>query len=233
MLIKQDDIRYAPLYRIPEVAMYTRGNVSTLRTWVMGRPQTNKGGRKYQPVIKVQQPSRTDAMSFINLIETHVLVALRRTHQVSLPKIRDAVLWLRRETGLEHPLAELPIETDGSDIFFRHMNQIISASEKGQVVFRDVMERYLRRIERDANGLPVNFFPFTVSDPLIDSRTDIVMNPSVAFGRPVIRGTRIATTAIFERYKAGESLSDLSKDYDLGMRLIEEALRCAIDQQAA
>ncbi len=233
MSIKLADIRYEPLYRLPEVAAYTRGNLSTLRTWVMGRPNARNDGRRYPPVIKVQQPDRADAMSFINLIESHVLVALRRTHQVPLPVIRDAVLWLRREMGSDHPLAELQIETDGLHVFFRHLNQIISASEKGQVVIRDVMERYLRRIERDAQGIPVSFFPFTVSDPLHDERTDIVMNPAIAFGRPVIRGTRIATATILERYKAGEGLSDLANDYGLEMRLIEEALRCAIDQQAA
>ncbi|MEI6166734.1 MAG: DUF433 domain-containing protein [bacterium] len=230
---KHTDIRYTPLYRLPEVAMYTHGNLSTLRTWVMGRSHATKDGQKYQPVIKVEQPNRADALSFINLIESHVLVALRRTHQVPLPKIRDAVLWLQQETGSEHPLAELQIETDGLNVFFRHLNQIISASEKGQVVIRDVMERYLRRIERDAKGIPISFCPFTLSDPLRDSQTDIIMDPAVAFGRPVIRGTRIATATILERYKAGEGLTDLSKDYDLEMRLIEEALRCAIDQQAA
>ena len=233
MLMKTDDIRYAPLYRIPEVAAYTRGNLSTLRTWVLGREHASRDGRRYPPVIRVEQVERPDSLSFINLIEAHVLVALRRTHQIPLPKIRDAVLWLRKELDSKHPLAELQIETDGLDVFVRHLNHLISASEKGQVVIRDVMERYLRRIERDAQGLPINFYPFTISDRLGDTPKDIVINPAVAFGRPVVRGTRIATSAIFERYTGGESLLAIAKDYGLELRLVEEALRSEIDQQAA
>ena len=233
--MKTDDIRYAPLYRIPEVAAYTRGNLSTLRTWVLGRALTGVRGktRYYPPVINVAHRERPDGLSFINLIEAHVLVALRRTHRIPLPKIRGAVLWLRKELDSEHPLAELQIETDGFNLFVRHLNQIISASEKGQVVIREVMERFLRRIERDAQGLPVNFYPFTFSDPMRDVPKDIVINPAVAFGRPVVRGTRIATSVIRERYTAGESLLDIAKDYDLEMKLVEEALRSEIDQQAA
>lgn len=229
----EKDIRYAPLYRLTEVAFYTHGNLSTLRSWVVGREHANKAGKRYLPVLQVSHQGQADALSFINLIEAHVLVALRRTHKVPLSKIRDAVLWLRKETGSKHPLAELQIETNGLDIFIRHLNHIISASEQGQMVIRDIMERYLRRIERDANGIPIVFYPFTVSDPFRETQNDIVINPAIAFGRPVIRGTRIATATILERYKAGESLSDLAKDYGVELRIVEEALRCEIDQQAA
>ena len=232
-MMKTDDIRYAPLYRIPEVAAYTRGNLSTLRTWVLGREHANRDGGRYLPVIHVEHCAQPDGLSFINLIEAHVLVALRQTHRIPLPKIRDAALWLRKELASEHPLAELQIETDGFNLFVRHLNQIISASEKGQVVIRNVMERYLQRIERDAQGVPTSFYPFTTRDVTGNTPRDIVINPSIAFGRPVVRGTRIATSAICERYAAGEGLLDIAKDYDLEMTIVEEALRSEFNRQAA
>ena len=60
-----------------------------------------------------------------------------------------------------------------------------------------------------------------------------MMDPSVAYGRPVIKGTRISTVMIFDRYSGGESLADIAADYDLKISLVEEALRCEIERRAA
>lgn len=227
------DIRYQPPYTISEVAGYVRANSSTLRTWALGRPHSSKGNHSYPAMIKVADRRRQDMLSFINLIETHVLIALRHSHHVPLPKIRAAVTGLRKETGKEHPLAELDIQTDGLDLFIRHVNQIVSASERGQIVIREVVERFLRRVERDAEGVPICFYPFT-QDKLVDeSPRDVIIDPNIGFGRSVLQGTRIATAIVFERYKAGDSLLDIAKDYELELRPVEEALRCEIERRAA
>ena len=59
------------------------------------------------------------------------------------------------------------------------------------------------------------------------------MDPAVAFGRPVVAGTRVATTMIFDRYSGGESLVDIAEDYGLELPAVEEALRCEIERRAA
>jgi uncharacterized protein (DUF433 family) len=38
---------------------------------------------------------------------------------------------------------------------------------------------------------------------------------------------------VFDRYSGGESLADIADDYGLNMPLVEEALRCEIEQRAA
>lgn len=228
-----EDIRFAPAYTSAEVSRYTHVNPHTLRTWVCGRAHATVRDRRYAPVIHQAENKRPDSLSFINLIEAHVLVALRKGHSISLPKIRKAVDWLRDETGSRHPLAELQIETDGLNVFIRHLGRLISASERGQVVIREVVERFLRRVERDSSGLPTVFYPFTQDNPGDDAPKEVVIAPSIAFGRPTIRGTRIATAIIYERYKAGESLVGLAKDYNLELTPIEEALRCEIERRAA
>ena len=199
----------------------------------MGRPHPYKDNQHYPSVIKAADRRRQDKLSFINLIETHVLVALRHSYRVPLPKIRTAVQWLRKETGSEHPLAELDIQTDGLDVFIRHVGQIVSASERGQIVIREVVERFLRRVERDAQGLPIHFYPFTHDTPGDECPRDVIMDPNIGFGRPVLHGTRVATAIVFERYTAGESLLDIAKDYELELRPVEEALRCEIERRAA
>jgi uncharacterized protein (DUF433 family) len=59
------------------------------------------------------------------------------------------------------------------------------------------------------------------------------MDPYVSFGRPVLAGTGITTAIIAERYKAGESIEELARDYDRVPHDIQEAIRCELDAKAA
>jgi len=146
-----------------------------------------------------------------------------------MQRIRTALEWAKNAYHVEHPLAELDLETDGSEVFVRELGFSINASRKGQITLPKVLAQYLRRIERDPKHIPIRFYPLTYeASPKI-----IVMNPEVAYGRPVIEGTRITTLMVFERYNGGESLSDIASDYDLEVPSVEEALRCEIEQRAA
>ena len=60
----------------------------------------------------------------------------------------------------------------------------------------------------------------------------VVINPAISAGRPVIVGTGLATQIIAERYKAGESVSDLANDYERPDEEIEEAIRCELQAAA-
>jgi len=44
----------------------------------------------------------------------------------------------------------------------------------------------------------------------------------------VLAGTGIPTAVLADRYKAGESMRDLSVDYECERDLIEEAIRCEL-----
>ena len=107
---------------------------------------------------------------------------------------------------------------------------MINASREGQQALKEVISVYLRRIERDTRGLPIKLYPFTretdaAKVPLQDSRI-VVMTPTISFGRPVVSATGIPVAAIYERYKAGDSVADLANDFRLETSSIEEAIRC-------
>jgi len=219
-MTEKKDLRYQPLYSLVEVSRYARVGPTTLRSWA----RSEGGG------ILVPAGHNTVApLSFINLIESHVLLALRRTHQVPMQRIRKAVDWLKETCQVEHPLAELDLETDGYDVFVREAGFPVSASRRGQIGIPEVLCRYLQRIERDPNRVPIRFYPI----PYDKSPKMVVMDPEIAYGRPVIKDTRITTVMVFERYSGGESLVDIADDYDLKMAAVEEALRCEIEQRAA
>ena len=128
------------------------------------------------------------------------------------------------------PLIEQAFQTDGLDLFVERYGNLINASREGQSAMKEILGVYLKRIERDAKGLPVKLYPFTRDTqaetiPATDPRV-VVLNPSVSFGRPVIVGTGIPVSSIYERYKAGDSVADLATDFRLEISAIEEAIRC-------
>jgi len=57
----------------------------------------------------------------------------------------------------------------------------------------------------------------------------VVIDPYISFGRPVLIKTGIPTIILAERYKAGESIKELVKDYQCDSALIEEGIRCELD----
>lgn len=227
---RTDDPRVQPAYTVAEAAHYVRMPEVTLRSWVSGRLYPVSGQqRRSSPVIHLDDPKR-QYLSFINVVEAHVLAAIRRRHGVKLPKVGRALDYVGREFHVERPLIDQAFQTDGLDLFVERYGQMINASRAGQQAMKEIISVYLQRIERDTRGLPIKLYPFTretESDaaPKSDPRL-VVMSPTVSFGRPVIAGTGIPVSAIYERYKAGDSVADLARDFRLETSAVEEAIRC-------
>jgi uncharacterized protein (DUF433 family) len=226
------DPRELPAYSITEAARYLRMPPATLRSWVIGRPyRTARGERFFEPLIRLPQEC-WPVLSFFNMVEAHVLEAIRRRERIALHRARAAVRSLERLYRSRHPLAEHQFETDGVDLFIREARLLINLSQAGQLAIREIVSAYLRRIERDTKGLPIRLYPFTRKREPDEPRA-VVIDPFVSFGRPVLAGTGIATAVLAERFKAGESVEDLAKDYGRSALDIQEALRCEIPLEAA
>jgi uncharacterized protein (DUF433 family) len=225
-----DDPRLAPAYSTAETARYLHIPEATLRSWIVGRLYPAAGQTKRsRPLIHLED-HRKQYLSFINVVEAHVLAAIRRRHGVELPKVRKALDYMRRQFSVEHPLIDQAFKTDGLDLFVERYGKLINASREGRHAMKEIIGVYLKRIEWDAQGLPIKLYPFTrdtQSDaaPASDPRV-VVMNPAISFGRPVIPGTGIPVSSIYERYKAGDSVADLVRDFRLETSAIEEAIRC-------
>jgi uncharacterized protein (DUF433 family) len=203
---------------------------ATLRSWVAGRLYPVAGRpRRSQPLIRLDDPQGL-YLSFINLIEAHVLAAIRRGHGVKLPKVRKALNYVQRRFQIDRPLIDQSFQTDGLDLFVERYGELVNASQEGQGAMKEMIGVYLQRIQRDSQGIPVKLYPFTRDTeaeraPASDPRL-IVMNPEISFGRPVIAGTGIPVSSIYERYKAGDSVAELANDFRLETSAIEEAIRC-------
>lgn len=226
------DIREIPTYTVREAALYLRIPMATLRSWVLGRAYPTSEGRGFfKPVIAIPS-AKPPLLSFMNLVEAHVLAATRRQHQLPLDNVRRALHYLQKEYPSRHPLADQNFETDGLDLFIEQYGRLINISQEGQLAIKDLLKAYLRRIERAADGLPIKLYPFTRKGQTEEPKA-VVIDPLVSFGRPVLSGTGIATSMIAERYKAGESIQELAEDYGRQTNEIEEAIRYELQLQEA
>lgn len=228
-LYKGKDPRDLPAYTVSEAAHYLYVPVATLRSWVVGRMYPVSVGQRYfEPLVTV--PEGTPRMlSFTNLVEAHVLAAIRRKHRVTLANVRSAIDHLRSEYDIDHPLADARFKTDGLSLFIEILGQLVNVSMRGQTAIREVMEAHLERVEHDEKGLASRLFPFTrYGAAKVEQPRTVMIDPRIAFGRPVLTGTGIPTAVLADRYKAGESMQDLATDYECGRDLVEEAIRCEL-----
>jgi uncharacterized protein (DUF433 family) len=112
-------------------------------------------------------------------------------------------------------------------LFISRFQDLISASESGQLAIRVLIQARLRRIEHDAAGFAIRLYPFTRQNGLDQPRI-IVIDPLISFGRPTIAGTGVTTSILAERYKACDSMDALADDYGCQRAQVEEAIRCEL-----
>lgn len=171
-------------------------------------------------------------LSFINLIEAFVLDALRHQHKFSLQKIRPAIDYLESLfPNTAHPLAQLELSVLERDLFVEKFGELLNLTTPGQRAMREVLSRYLSRVERTPRGVE-RLYPFIRRRPDLQEPRIVMIDPRVSFGRPVIAGTGIPTAVIAERFKGGEPIEDLAADYKRPLAEIQEAIRCELQLAA-
>lgn len=186
-----------------------------------------------QSVMAACAAPETPMLSFMNLVEAHVLGGMRRLENVPFNKVRTGLSFLERRAPSSHPLADWLFETDGVNLFVRELGGLVNISENGQIEMEEVVSRYLRRIDRNINAGVMRFYPFLKKEPSHDEPKRVMIDPLVSFGRPVLVGTGVPTDVIAERFYAGDTFDDLAKDYDITPKQVEEAVQYEGDARRA
>lgn len=219
------DLREMPAYGIPEAAGYLRLPVSTLRAWLLGqRYRVGDQPKFFKPVIDIADRKERQ-LSFINLVEAFVLAGIRREHEIPLPKVRKAVDYLRRTFNTTRPLAHEQFETDGIDLFVEKMGSLIGATQEGQIQMRDIIRDRLERVHRDPKGVPEKIVLFPARRENAES-ADVVIDPRLSFGRPVLDRFGVRTAILAERFDAGDDIDVLAREYSAPPEAIQNAIRC-------
>jgi uncharacterized protein (DUF433 family) len=210
-------------YTLAEAAHYTRLPAATLRSWVLGRQYpVAVGSGQFQPLIRPAS-RKPPLLSFSNLIEAHVLRSLRTEHGVPVKALRSALAYAEKELGIDRLLLRPELRTDAGRVFLDRYGELVELTASGQLAMRRLFAEHLKRVEWDSSRFPIRLFPF-VSAAAPSEERPIVIDPRVAFGRPVVLRKGISTSAITGRIDAGESVEDIAADYELRPSEIEHAI---------
>ena len=210
-------------YTIADAAHHLRMPAATVRSWLVGRPYPTTGGRKQFIPLVTMADNEGQLLSFRDLVELHVLGVVR-SHRVKVRQIRTAIDYLHDNFDDPHPLSSRQMLTDGKDLFIEHFEKLINISQRGQTEMKELLDMYLSRIQWDHAGIPIRLYPFT-RDRIQDAPQKVAIDPRIHFGDPCLAGTRIPTSIIIERYRAGDSIQELAEDYGRPVNEIEEAIR--------
>lgn len=211
------DVREHPRYSADEAADYLRIPASTMKAWLRGQNYQSGGKRHvFKPIIEAADPTNK-LLSFYNLAEAHILRATRE-REVPLKNVRLALDYIRQKMPpTRHPLLSHEFLTSGKEVFIDHLGTIINATTQGQVAMREILEKYLKRIDRDDLGMPIQIYPVYSKH--------LAINASLSSGKPVLKGTGIMIAVLSQRRDAGETIPELAKDYGLNPQEVEEAIK--------
>lgn len=196
----------------------------TLHYWLEGGEQR---GRTYAPVLR-PMATGSHTVTWGEFVEARYLREYRRSLGASMQRLRAFIQYLRAELGVPYPLAHArPWVGPGRRLFISAQEQVGLPPElwacvepqTGVMLLLPPAESFLERVEFDDakdRGVVVRVRP---SGP--DSQ--VVIDPEVRFGSPTVRG--IPTETIAEQVAAGDSVESVTRDFDLDLVSVLDALR--------
>lgn len=164
------------------------------------------------------------AINFYSLIEFYTFFKLREKG-VSSIEIRRLHTELSKILNTKYPFAiaqdyfvesRKTEKTKKTFVYYIYLNSLIKFDTKNQFSFT-FMEKFLERIEFDENNLAKRFYPLA-------NNKNVVVDPKHQFGQPVITGTNIKTQTLFNLYKGGESMKDISSLYKISIEEVKDAI---------
>ena len=231
-----DRLRFdEPLYTVGEAARVLRVPPSTFATWAHGytRRPPNRRPTVAQAVITAFPNDRRHRpeIPFIGLVEGMVAAAFRAAG-VSMQHIRKALPILEGELGIDHALASSGLRTDGAQILYDYaatdpaLDEALTVVVGGQRVVVPVVEDYLTRIEFDDDRWARRLIlPGT-------KRRVLEVDPTRAFGQPVFVRGGARVEDVLDRFRAGEALDAVARDFGVDPADLEDVLRATIPKAA-
>lgn len=221
------EIKLLPAYSIAAAARFVDSNPSTLRAWFRGRDYTVGGQTRHSSAI-LSASTYGKAISFIDLVEAHVLTLVRREYHIPMKNVKAAAETLRKLKGNLTFLAHKDFFFDRKHLFLEIGDKLVSLSERGQHVDRQIISEGLKQLNYGTDGFASQFYPAFRGV----QQKDVFLDPEINFGRPCLAALGVSVNAMADRFFAGEAIENLAEDYGATKQQVETALRWH-DLQAA
>lgn len=162
-----------------------------------------------------------EPISFIDLVEAHVFLLIRQHYRIPMRNIKAATEYLASIKGNLTLLAHKDFYLDSTQLLLKINNDLVSLSERGQLVDKDILESGLKQLNYGADGYASEFFPRAGAV----EQKDFVLSPMLNFGRLCISRSGVGADIIAARFVMGEKIADIAADYDATADEIEGAIR--------
>ena len=221
------EIKLLPAYSIAAAARFVDSSTSTLRAWFRGRSYKVGGkSRHTSPILPTS--TQGNPISFIDLIEAHVLTLVRREYGIPMKNVKAAAETLQKLKGSLRFLAHEDFYADQKHLFLKIDDQLVSLSERGQHVDQQIISKGLQQLNYGEDGFASRFYPAFRGV----EQKDVFLDPEINFGRPCLAELGVSANVMADRFFAGETIANLAIDYGATRQQVETALRWH-DLQAA
>jgi uncharacterized protein (DUF433 family) len=194
----------------------------TIARWVRGYDFGPAGELRHSPPLWVPDYVNENdqiELSFRDLIELRFVKAFRDIG-LSLPTIRECFKRAVEEIQDERPFSTRRFRTDGKSIFLDITNNLPDGElidlRRRQHVFRTVVEPSLKDLEFDASVV-TRWFPLGMR------RKSVVLDPTRAFGRPIVARVGVPTEVLVDAIKTEGSAERVAALYEVRVDEIRDA----------
>lgn len=208
-------------YSLSEAGRLLRVTPTALRRWLFGYDYDHHGARKrqaplWQPQYGAEQVE--PLLGFRDLIEARVVRGLR-TLKIGLPTIREC---LRRAAELvedDHPFSTRRFKTDGRRIFLERPDapgEGLIDLKLRQLAFRQIVQPSFIDLDFDAEAVSRWW--------LLPRKRTIVLDPTRAFGQPIVAETGVQTARLAQAVRAEGSIDRVAHLFELKPATVRDAL---------
>lgn len=219
------------IYSRADAARLLRLTPQRLGRWVRGYTYWLKSSgsprrTRQPPVVHTDLPTidGSVALSFLELMELRVVRAFVEKG-VPLQRVRVAARKIAELFKTEHPFAHRRVYTDHDQIFVALSDagvkpallQVSGRRASSQLIAGGIFDRYVEEIDfEEESALAERWFPLGRAVP-------IVLDPHIAFGAPVVVGTRIRTD-VLALYASGNTVPVVARAFELEPVRIQAAV---------
>ena len=205
------------IYTVPDVALLLKIPYFKANRWINEYWDLKLGAEfdsKYS-----WTDGKAKAVSFHTMIELYIFFQLSDVG-VKTPIILEAHGILAKQFKTPFPFATSVIlenmSTDGKKIFFQKNDEIINVDSAQQLNLKFI-KLFFNKLEFDRKELASRLWP-------LGKKKSVVVDPSHQFGQPVIYGTNVQATTLFNLHQSGEPTEFIASIYDLKKKQIEDAI---------
>jgi uncharacterized protein (DUF433 family) len=208
------------IYTVAEAAYLVRASKQKVRGWVQGYPKTQRA-----PIIdnELGWIGNRVAFSFTNLMEIRFIAFFERAG-VHFWHIRAIMEQVKKELSLPHPFAtSVVFRTDGrkivSEIVAHHgVEHIFDLRTKNYEMRTVVLGTLKDDVIYDPVGMARAWYPRLHIAP------NVLVHPRFAFGRPILKQSRIPTRTISDAVQAEGGIRAVARWYEIPEKQVREAV---------